>query len=91
MHNLLTFDGKRFCCSCGCCIFNKSNLNGLWICNNCKSIYADETYDGPIGKTCNICIYKEYPYLKMPCLRCIKNAKMEKYDKSNILNKEDND
>lgn len=83
--HLLMIDGENFKCKCGCDIFYESITKGIWICDNCKTTYADETYNGPIGKTCNICIYKEYDYRRNPCLRCAKNAKLERYDKSNII------
>ena len=44
MSSILNVGGKSFRCSCGCNVFHEGDEKGLWVCNACKTEYADETY-----------------------------------------------
>lgn len=77
MDSLLTVGGKNFRCSCGCNVFHKGDVKGLWICNACQTEYADETYQESKKKCCQTCLYKEESYTADPCRRCIRNPDLE--------------
>ena len=79
MNSLVMVNGKSFRCNCGCNVFHKGDIEGIWICNACYTEYTDETYDDFLEenhneKTCNACVYKGRNSSTWPCVRCIRNT-----------------
>lgn len=78
-NSLVMVNGKSFRCNCGCNVFHKGDIEGIWICNACYTEYADETYEEKkyktsLKKTCDTCVYKGRNTSTYPCVRCVKNT-----------------